>query len=111
MRIDFPNYLRKLPPEVLDSFGVPLSSLKYINLVSFEVFFGPTFPVLTGSVAASLTAVADLAIAMIHEIQTEGIWSISPKQSATNQFNEHTQAMLHGTAWEDECNFMVRLQE
>jgi hypothetical protein len=54
MRVDFPNYLRKLPPEVLDSFGVPPSSLKYINLVSFEVFFGPTFPVLTGSVTAHL---------------------------------------------------------
>ena len=78
--------------------------MKYINLVSFEVFFGPTFSVLAGSVNASLTAVADLAIAVIHKIQTEDIRSISPKQSATDQFNEHTQTMLHGTVWEDECN-------
>jgi hypothetical protein len=59
---------------------------------------------LAGSVTASLTAVADLAIAMIKKIQRENLRSISPRQDVTRQFTEHTQAMLHGTVWEDTCN-------
>lgn len=66
--------------------------------------FGPSFPVLAGSVTASLTAVTDLAIAMVRKIQVENIRSISPRQDVVSEFAEHTQTMLHGTVWEDECN-------
>jgi len=66
--------------------------------------FGPTFPVLAGSVTVSLTAVADLALAMVRKIQNEKICSVAPKQEVVDQFAEHVQTMLHGTVWEDNCN-------
>jgi len=78
---------------------------------NFVLFFGPSFPVLAGSVTASLTAVADLAIAMIRKIQTEDLWSIAPREDVTNLFNEHAQTMLHGTVWEDACNSWYKNQD
>jgi len=71
---------------------------------NYLLLFGPSFPVLAGSVTASLTAVADLAIAMIRKIQVENIRSISPREDVTREFNKHAQTMLHGTVWEDACN-------
>jgi hypothetical protein len=68
------------------------------------MFFGPNFPIFVGSVTQSLAAVADLAVKMIQKIQDEDIRSISPRQDVTDQFNEHTQTMLRGTAWEDTCS-------
>ena len=41
---------------------------------------------------------------MIRKIQLENIRAIAPSEDATRQFNEHTQAMLRGTVWEDSCN-------
>jgi len=78
---------------------------------NYVLLFGPSFPVLAGSVTASLTAVADLAIAMIRKIQTENLRSIAPREDVTRQFNEHTQTMLHGTVWEDTCNSWYKNQD
>ncbi|KIX06710.1 uncharacterized protein Z518_04686 [Rhinocladiella mackenziei CBS 650.93] len=69
-----------------------------------DVSFGPTFPVLTGSVTASLSAVADYALQMIKKIQAEDLHSVTPRQDVTDQFNEHTQTMLHGMVWEEDCH-------
>lgn len=71
---------------------------------NYVLFFGPTFPVLAGSVTASLNAVTDFAIKMIQKIQTEDIRSISPKQDVTDAFNVHVQTALHGFVWEDNCS-------
>ncbi|OAG34167.1 hypothetical protein AYO21_11699 [Fonsecaea monophora] len=74
------------------------------DIPNYLMLFGPSFPVLAGSVTASLTAVTDLAIAMVKKIQAENLRSISPRQDVVDQFAEHTQTMLHGTVWEDDCN-------
>lgn len=71
---------------------------------NFLSFFGPSWPVFAGSVTASLAAVAELAIKMVRKIQTDDIRSIAPRQDVTDAFNVHTQAMLHGTVWEDNCS-------
>ncbi|KIW80202.1 hypothetical protein Z517_06817 [Fonsecaea pedrosoi CBS 271.37] len=84
-------------PDSYLGIGVPV-------LIYFIVTFGPTFPVLTGSVTASISAVADYAIQMIKKIQAEDLLSVCPRQDITDQFNEHCQTMLHGTVWEDHCN-------
>lgn len=73
-------------------------------LMDFVISFGPTFPILTGSVTASLSAVADYAIQMIKKIQAEDLHSVTPRQDVSEQFNEHCQTMLHGTVWEEDCN-------
>ncbi|KAH3940636.1 hypothetical protein HBH98_219190 [Parastagonospora nodorum] len=71
---------------------------------NFITFFGPTFPVLAGSVTASLTAIADFAIKMINKIQAENLRGLAPKQSVTDQFNTHVQTALHGFVWSNDCN-------
>ncbi|KAH0841637.1 putative sterigmatocystin biosynthesis monooxygenase stcW [Fonsecaea pedrosoi] len=84
-------------PDSYLGIGVP-------DFPNFILTFGPTFPVLTGSVTASISAVADYAIQMIKKIQAEDLLSVCPRQDVTDQFNEHCQTMLHGTVWEDHCN-------
>ncbi|OAL38579.1 hypothetical protein AYO20_02229 [Fonsecaea nubica] len=84
-------------PDSYLGIGVP-------DFPNFILTFGPTFPVLTGSVTASISAVADYAIQMIKKIQAEDLLYVCPRQDITDQFNEHCQTMLHGTVWEDHCN-------
>jgi hypothetical protein len=73
------------------------------GMPNYLMFFGPSWPIFNGSTTASLTAVADLGIKMIRKIQAENIRSIAPRQDVTDQFNDHVQAMLRGTVWEDTC--------
>ncbi|EAT77330.1 hypothetical protein SNOG_15397 [Parastagonospora nodorum SN15] len=75
----------------------------YLSM-AVPAFFGPTFPVLAGSVTASLTAIADFAIKMINKIQAENLRGLAPKQSVTDQFNTHVQTALHGFVWSNDCN-------
>ncbi|KAH8800479.1 flavin-binding monooxygenase-like protein [Xylogone sp. PMI_703] len=89
----------RLTPRPDSYFGVSVPG--FPNYIRYG---GPSFPVLSGSLTAAITAITDLAIAMIKKIQLEDIRSIAPRVDATKLFVEHTQAMLHGTVWEDTCN-------
>ncbi|KAI8187159.1 FAD-binding monooxygenase moxY [Colletotrichum sp. SAR 10_75] len=84
----------KKVPEGYLSVGVP-------DIPNYFTVVGPSFPIANGSVMGPLQAVGRYILKAIQKMQRENIASIVPKQSVADQFNEHAQAWMVGTAWAD----------
>ncbi|KAJ3549749.1 hypothetical protein NM208_g333 [Fusarium decemcellulare] len=76
-------------------------SLAVPDIPNYFTVMGPSFPIANGSVMGPLQAACKYILKMIQKMQRDRIRSISPKQSVTDQFNEHVQAWVGGTAWAD----------
>ena len=50
-----------------------------------------------------LHTVSDYAISIIKKMQNENIHSWAPKQSVTDQFNDHVQEWIKYTVWKEDC--------
>ncbi|KAF3011722.1 hypothetical protein E8E14_010037 [Neopestalotiopsis sp. 37M] len=81
-------------PEGYMSVAVP-------DMPNYFTVMGPSFPIANGSVMGPLQAVAKYIVQMVAKMQREHIHYLCPKQSVTDAFNEHTQAWVAGTAWDD----------
>ncbi|KAF4813149.1 FAD-binding monooxygenase moxY [Colletotrichum siamense] len=81
-------------PEGYLSVGVP-------DIPNYFTVVGPSFPIANGSVMGPLQAVGRYILKAIQKMQRENIASMVAKQSVTDQFNEHAQAWMVGTAWAD----------
>ncbi|KAH7141866.1 hypothetical protein EDB81DRAFT_653405 [Dactylonectria macrodidyma] len=76
-------------------------SLAVPDIPNYFTVMGPSFPIANGSVMGPLQAVAKYLLKIVQKIQRDNIRSLSPKQAVTDEFNEHTQAWVRGTAWAD----------
>ena len=79
------------------------------EIPNYITFIGPTWPVENGSVMGPLNAVVEYAIQIIKKMQTENIKYWVPKQSVSDEFNEHAQTWFKGTVWEEDCNAWCKL--
>lgn len=70
---------------------------------NFLTFIGPNWPVENGSVMGPLYYVSLYAMQCISKMQTEYVSSFTPKQSITDDFNEHCQEWVRHTVWVEEC--------
>ncbi|KAL6407340.1 flavin-binding monooxygenase [Ilyonectria robusta] len=71
------------------------------DIPNYFTVMGPSFPIANGSVMGPLQAVGKYIFKIIQKMQRDHIRSLSPKQSVTDDFNEHVQAWIGGTAWSD----------
>ncbi|KAL2862443.1 flavin-containing monooxygenase [Aspergillus lucknowensis] len=74
------------------------------DIPNYIVFGGPTFPVQNGSLMGPLSSVTRYVIKIIEKMQRENIKYWVPKQTATDEFNDHAQTWMNGSVWEDNCN-------
>jgi hypothetical protein len=51
-----------------------------------------------------LYSVTRYVIKIIEKMQHENIKYWVPKQTATDEFNDHAQTWMNGSVWEDNCN-------
>jgi cation diffusion facilitator CzcD-associated flavoprotein CzcO len=70
---------------------------------NYITFFGPSWPIQNGSVMAPLHSVSEYAMQFLKKMQNENICSFAPKQTVTDQFNEHVQEWVKHTVWKDDC--------
>ncbi|KAL4798070.1 FAD/NAD(P)-binding domain-containing protein [Aspergillus venezuelensis] len=83
-------------PETYLSCAVP-------DFPNYFTFLGPNAPIGHGSVFTITEHIAKYLVQIIKKCQTENIKSISPSQSAVNDFVEHTRAFMPRTAWSGNC--------
>ncbi|VUC25603.1 unnamed protein product [Clonostachys rosea] len=76
-------------------------SLAIPDIPNYFTIMGPSFPIANGSVMGPLQMVAKYILKVVQKMQRDHIKSLSPKQSVTNEFNEHVQTWIDGAAWAD----------
>ncbi len=95
-------------PNLVCAYCPSVTSLQ-APLLTSTAFFGPTWPVAGGSVVGSLNAVCHYAMSLMEKMQEDMIKSMSPRQDVTDSFNDHTQTLLRGMVWEDDCRSWCKL--
>lgn len=65
---------------------------------------GPNWPVVQGSVGATLEADITYVVATIHKMQNDLVKSFCVRRDITDEFNEHTQTWAPRTVWGPKCN-------
>lgn len=64
-----------------------------------------------GSVTGPLLGVSEYAIQVIKKMQRENIKSWEPRQTVTDQYNEHCQEWIKHTVWKDSCRSWYKNNE
>ncbi|KAF2100019.1 FAD/NAD(P)-binding domain-containing protein [Rhizodiscina lignyota] len=106
------SYRPKFPLIGLD--GIPLAekwkdtpesyiSVAAHNVPNFFLYSGPWSPVAQGSILPLLTAFTKHFIQIVKKMRKQHIRRISPKQSAIDDYLEHSQKYLTRTCWADPC--------
>lgn len=67
------------------------------------MFLGPNAPIGHGSVLPIVEHTAKYIIRMLHKCQTQDIKSVTVKQAAVDDFDEHIQTFMQRTAWSTHC--------
>lgn len=67
------------------------------------MYLGPSAPIGHGSVIPIVEHATKYIIRLLHKCQTQNIRSVSPKQSAVDDFNEHVQTYMQRTVWTTHC--------
>ncbi|EME39601.1 hypothetical protein DOTSEDRAFT_56930 [Dothistroma septosporum NZE10] len=86
----------KICPESYLGLGIP-------DFPNFITFIGPSWPVENGSIMGPLHSVSDYAVSIIKKMQNENIHSWVPKQTVTDQYNDHVQEWIKHTVWKEDC--------
>ncbi|TVY93944.1 putative sterigmatocystin biosynthesis monooxygenase [Lachnellula willkommii] len=73
------------------------------EMPNWLTFLGPNWPIAQGSIMGALDANGDYAISILKTLQKEQIKSFSPKQEASDQYNEHTQTWSQLVVWGKGC--------
>ena len=81
------------------------------DMPNYFTFIGPTWPVENGSVMGPLEQVSKYVIQIINKMQVEKIHSLEPKHDVTALFNDHAQAWVNGTCWEEDCRSWYKNNE
>lgn len=105
----FPNYFRKYTHPKVKRLNERLSFaffcralITLINSIS-TVTSGPNFPLANGALVPCLEKCIQYAFDAAQKIQTQGIKSLSVKQEAVDDFQEHKDAIMKDLVWSSAC--------
>ncbi|KAL2828391.1 FAD/NAD(P)-binding domain-containing protein [Aspergillus cavernicola] len=84
------------PPSSYMSCAVP-------GMPNYFTFLGPNAPIGHGRVLTITEHAAKYITRLIHKCQEEGIKSVTPRQEAVNDLNEHIATFMPRTAWAGTC--------
>lgn len=73
-------------------------------LIFLIVVVGPNTPISNGSLMPAIESQLEFALTFAKKIQTEGITSVVVSQQATNEFNDHKDAVMELLTFSGNCN-------